>query len=100
MTVYDKTTENGIEYINRIYVGNAEYKRVVDTLDMMAVSVNALYAGEGETAAYSIGNRSRTITQIPPDTLLKRWDRLWVRKRQLESVRTARKAVGIVHRDW
>lgn len=101
MTVnYDAKTENGIEYVSTLYLHNFEYERVVNTLDHMAATVDGLYSGAGTTASYTIGRRSKTNTQLPPTDILRRWDRLWVRKRQLEGVRSPRKTVGVLFRDW
>ena len=57
---YDAKTENGIEYVSLLYKSNYEYVRVVDTLDRMAPTVDGLYSGEGTTASYTIGRRSKT----------------------------------------
>ena len=98
--VCNAETENGIEYSTALYASNLEYKRIVNTLDKMAPTIDDLYAGAGTTQAYTIGNRSKTNSQLAPTDMLRRWDRLWVRKRQIEGTRSARKAVGVLPRDW
>ena len=99
-TYYDAKTENGIEYVSSLYKSNYEYIRVVDTLDRMAPTVDGLYSGEGTTSSYTIGRRSKTTSNLAPSDMMRRWDRLWVRKRQLEDIRPARKTVGVLFRDW
>ena len=100
MATYDAKTENGIEYVSSIYNSNYEYIRVVDTLDRMAPTIDGLYSGEGTTTSYTIGRRSKTNSNLTPSDIMRRWDRLWARKRQIEGVRPARKTVGVLFRDW
>ena len=81
---YDAKTDNGIEYVTAIYSKNYEYIRIVDTLDRMAPTIDGLYSGQGSTTSYTIGSRSKSSSQLQPADMLRRWDRLWVRKRQIE----------------
>lgn len=97
---YDAKTDNGIEYVSMLYLRNFEYERVINTLDRLAPVVDGLYSGDGTVASYTIGKRSKTTNQMASADVLRRWDRLWVRKRQLEGARPARKTVGVLFRDW
>ena len=66
-------TENGIEYSTALYTSNMEYERIVNTLDRMAPAIDGFYEGSGTTQAYTIGNRSKTNSQLAPADMLRRW---------------------------
>jgi len=99
MGKYDSKTDNGIPYIARLYSSNYKYETVVNDLDELYPTKKSILSG-GTVGTYTIGNRSITRNQLSASDVLKRWDSLMATKLRLENGNSARKAVGIVHRDW
>ena len=101
MTIsYDATTENGIEYVSRIYARNFEYKRIVNDLDGLVVTLSEFSQGSGSVSSYSLGTRSVSRQTMSFEEAKKWWDELMQKKDRSESGRKPRKAVGAVPRDW
>ena len=99
MITYDKKTENGVPYSSVLYLRNFEYETVVNDLDGLVVTRHAIMKGEGSVTSYTIGSRSLSRQTLSASEVLKLWDKLWAKKKQLEGY-SSRKAVGVVLRDW
>lgn len=99
MVTYDTKTENGVPYSSTLYLRNFEYQTVVDDLDGLVVTKHAIMKGEGSVTSYTIGSRSLSRQTLSASEVLKLWDKLWAKKKQLEGY-SSRKAVGVVLRDW
>lgn len=97
---YDAVTTNGVQYLSGLYAVNYEYERVINDLDSMAVIRTSILSGSGSVSSYTIGSRSLSRQGLSASELLKLWDDLWNKKMMLERGGTARKAVGVVYRDW
>ena len=97
---YDAETENGIPYLSGLYINNFEYKTVVNDLDGMVEVRKSIVSGGGGVTSYTIGSRSLSRQALSASELLKLWDDLMAKKKQLEQGRSARKSVGVVFRDW
>ena len=96
----DTKTENGVPYVSSLYVSNFEYETVVNDLDGLVVARKAIMSGGGSVTSYTIGSRSLSRQALSASEILKLWDQLWAKKKRLEEGRSARKAVGVVLRDW
>ena len=99
MVIYDGTMENGTKYIVRLYNTNAKYQFVVDEIDMLAPHYKDALSGEG-VSSYTIGSRSLTKNQMSASELISKYEALIAKKISMENGGSARKAVGIVPRDW
>jgi len=99
---YDAQTEHGIPYLTTLYKRSFEYKTVVDDLDGLYVARQGVIAGGGSVTSYTIGSRSLSKQTLSASEILKLWDKLMIEKRRLELGKSsnARKAVGVVLRDW
>lgn len=100
MVSCDAKTENGIPYVSALYIKNFEYETVVTDLDGLVVARKSIMGGGGSVTSYTIGSRSLSKQTLSASEILKLWDTLWARKKRLEERRSARKAVGVVIRDW
>lgn len=100
MVNYDAKTDNGVPYVSALYLKNFEYETVVNDLDGLVVARKSIMSGAGSVTSYTIGSRSLSRQTLSASEILKLWDNLWAKKKQLEEGRSARKAVGIVLRDW
>ena len=97
---YDGETEHGIPYITGLYVNNFQYKITVNDLDGLVTARQQIMTGGGSVTQYTIGSRSLSRNALSASDILKLWDTLWTKKEQIEKGRSARKAVGVVLRDW
>jgi len=97
---YDAETENGIPYLLGLYMNNFDYKTVVNDLDGMVEVRKSIVSGGGGVTSYTIGSRSLSRQALSASELLKLWDDLMDKKKQLEQGRSVRKSVGVVFRDW
>lgn len=97
---YDAKTENGIDYVARLYVNNFEYKNIVDNLDGLVTVISEFSQGKGTVTSYSLGTRSvsRQVTSL--SEAREWWDELIRRKERFEYNKKPRKAVGAVPMDW
>jgi len=96
---YDAETENGIPYIRALYINNFSYKDVIDQLDGLYPSRQAVLT-EGNVRSYSIGSRSVSRAVLSAKDLMALWDRLMAEKARLEQGRSKRRVLGVIPRDW
>lgn len=100
MVTYDAKTENGIPYVSRLYINDFEYTTIVNDLDALVLTRHSIMTGSGSVSSYTIGSRSLSRQTMSASEILKMWDDLWAKKKRLEEGRSARKAIGVVLRDW
>ncbi len=100
MVQYDAKTEHGIPYISALYSSNFEYETTVDDLDGLVTTRKSIMSGNGTVTSYSLGSRSVTRQAMSATEVLQMWDRLMAKKKELETGRKPRKALGVVPRDW
>ena len=100
MIQYDAKTEHGIPYISALYSSSFEYETVVDDLDGLVTTRRSVMSGNGAVTSYSLGSRSVTRQALSVEDVLKMWDKLMAKKKELECGKKPRKAIGVVPRDW
>lgn len=99
MITYDGELANGTGYIVKLYTSNSKYKLVCDSLD--AMYPNYLKAiSEGNVTQYSLGTRSVSRSGLSAAQMMDRYNSLLNKKLAMENGGKARKAVGVVPRDW
>lgn len=97
---YDAKTENGIPYISVLYSSNFDYETTVNDLDGLVVTRRSIMGGNGAVTSYSLGSRSVTRQSLSATEIMKMWNDLMAKKKQLEAGVRPRKAIGVVPRDW
>ena len=97
---YDAHTENGIDYVSRIYATNFKYKNIVNNLDGLVNVISAYSQGKGSVTSYSLGTRSTSRQVASLQEAREWWDDLIRQKEKIECGKKPRKAVGAVPMDW
>ena len=94
-------SQHGIPFNQGLYDRNFEYQIVIDDLDGLVETRKTIMSGSGSVTHYKIGSREITKGAMSASQVLKQWDALMAKKRELEGYNGGRshKTYGIIPRD-